>query len=203
MTKPTLRLSDDSLVRILKSARHWPADQKPSALRRELLRCISRYEFFRTLGPATKAQKARLKAMHKHASKLEGLFLADQAEGAMLDRYWPQTMPAPSKFAAELRGLIEQSGWLEAMPRAIVADAKAASAVAGSAFEWLVGKGLLTLYEEFFRVDATLYRKGRYPDFALQVLKEFGITNHGKPYSRETIIKALTDARTGRSRRKP
>src|SRR5262249_34231484 len=54
----------------------------------------------------------------------------------------------------------------------------------------------------FFRESATTYREGPYRDFALQVLTEFEITEDGRAYSGESVIKALTLTRSGRSRRR-
>jgi hypothetical protein len=199
---PATRLTAQAIDRILRAAHGWPADQRPSDLGRELLRAISHYNFLRTLSPDVKAHWACLKSIHKHASALESALVADERKGGMFNKNWPHDMPSPTEIVLKIRQLVEESGWLEASPRNIVADTKADLAASGSAFEWLVGKKLPELFEQFFRAEPTLYRKGRYPDFALQVLTEFQITNDGRPYSRESIIKAITDARSGRSRRR-
>jgi hypothetical protein len=129
---------------------------------------------------------------------------ADEENGGMFtEQLWPEDMPAASKLVSKMRKLVEESGLLEASPRNLAAETRAYYAASdASAFEWLVGATLPAIYENFFRESATAYRDGAYLDFALQVLTELEITNDGRPYSRESIIKALTDARSGRSRRR-
>jgi hypothetical protein len=77
-----------------------------------------------------------------------------------------------------------------------------------SPFERLVGD-LAELFGKQFGLKATFHRRlsDKVPDspfirFVEQVLKEFRITHQRRPYSRESIAKALTDARTGRARNK-
>jgi hypothetical protein len=143
-----------------------------------------------------------LKAINKTASKLAALLRTDEENG-ILDWYsrWPKDSPPPSKVAEEIQRMAKESGALETSPQKILRQIKDDNVVAGSAFEWLVTKGLPEAFEQFFRAKPTVYRKGRYPNFASQVLVEFEITNHGQPYSRETIIRELTRARSGRGRR--
>ena len=77
-----------------------------------------------------------------------------------------------------------------------------------SPFERLVGD-LAELFGKQFGLKATFHRRAsdNVPDspfirFVEQVLKEFRITHQRRSYSRESIAKALTDARTGRVRNK-
>jgi hypothetical protein len=83
-----------------------------------------------------------------------------------------------------------------------------------SAFEALVGIGLLAIYDEYLAVvagPATYTRdpvsgevKGAYIDFAEAALCELNIVKASKkPYSRKSIAEALTRLRTGRLRRDP
>jgi len=185
----------------------WPADQKLSDLRRELLKAISEYNWLRNVDAEAETRWDRLKAIHKHASALSKLLAADEENEGEFTEYWrplwPQNMPAASKLVSKMRELVEESGWLETSPQKIAAKTRADHAASGiSAFDLLVGTGLPTIYKRFFRESATTYRDGSYVDFATQVLAEFEITNKGQPYSRETVIKALTLARSGRSRRR-
>jgi hypothetical protein len=100
----------------------------------------------------------------------------------------------------------------------LIADAQSvlpekAKAVLGvgqgvSAFENLVGRMLRSTFEQHFKIEAKVERPpdrtavdrpacGPFIDFAEQCLTEFGITKNGSdPYSRESIAKALSDART-------
>jgi hypothetical protein len=178
----------------------WPADQKPSDMRRELLRAISEYNLLRNVNPEAKARWRRLKAIHEHATALSAQLAEDEEnEGEFTEHWrplWPQDMPAASKLVKKIRELVEESGWLEISPQNIAAETRAhygASDV--SALDQLVGAKLPAIYEEFFRERATTTKEGSYLDFAMQVLKEFGIR-----CSRETVIKALILGRSGRSR---
>jgi hypothetical protein len=72
-----------------------------------------------------------------------------------------------------------------------------------SPFELLVGVLLPRSFKSHFRHKATFTLNGPYARFAEQVLKVFGIkTKKGKPYTRSAIVRALTDATNGRTRRK-
>jgi hypothetical protein len=145
----------------------------------------------------------RLKSIRKHAHELAILLRADEENG-VLDWYsrWPKEFPPPSKVAEEIQRMAQESGMLETSPQKIIREIKDENAVPGSAFEWLIGRKLPEVFEQFFRDDPTVYKKGRYADFAAQVLTEFAITNDGQPHSRDTLIRALTAARSGRSRRR-
>jgi hypothetical protein len=125
-------------------------------------------------------------------------------KNGVLDWYsrWPKEFPPPSKVAEEIQRMAQESGMLETSPQKIIREIKDENAVPGSAFEWLIGRKLPEVFEQFFRDDPTVYKKGRYADFAAQVLTEFAITNDGQPHSRDTLIRALTAARSGRSRRR-
>src|SRR5262249_3137560 len=75
-----------------------------------------------------------------------------------------------------------------------------------SPFEELVGN-LSNLFRKQFGLQPTFHRRGsdHVPDspfirFVERVLMEFRITNRRRPYSRESIAKALSDVRTGRVR---
>jgi hypothetical protein len=199
-------LSYAALLRIIQDAGGFPADQAPSELRGHLLTALSDFESLRTLRPAATAQISRLKKIHKCASDLAKLLSADEEDQGLINKFWRKQVSKDAlspEAAIQLQRLIEQSGWLKESPRSIVAKVLAHNAVSGSAFEWLVGRMLPPIFEWFFREEITLYKEGWYLRFASRVLKEFAITNHGKPYSRQSILKALTDARRRRSRRRP
>ena len=78
---------------------------------------------------------------------------------------------------------------------------------ARSPFEWIAGHFLPEVFRTHFGRKPTFHRQ-KVPDspairFIEWSIIELGITNSGRPYSRESIAKALTDARTGRVRRQP
>ena len=79
-----------------------------------------------------------------------------------------------------------------------------------SAFEVFAGFGLPSVFEEHFRREVRLRRKttgsdsgklyGPYILFACQALVEMGITTNGRPYSAESIARALQRGRRARER---
>jgi hypothetical protein len=190
------QLSLEALHRIRKAARGWPADLELRDLRRQLSKAIYDYDFFLALRDV-KAQKARLRAIHKSASKLAAL-LRDDEENGVLDwcSQWPKDLPPLSKIAEEIPRMIEESTVLQTSPQKIIREIKDDNAVFGSARERLLGSKLPEVFEHCFRRAVTLYPKGDFARFAAQVFEEFKI-GKVKP---STIIRALTNARSGRSR---
>ena|SRR6266481_2610886 len=141
MTAPkTVRLTPEALHRIRQAAGGWPADLELPELRRALSSAVRGYHSFNAI-PEIRAQKARLKAINKTASKLATLLRTDEVKG-ILDwcARWPKDSPPPSKVVKEIQRMAEESGALEASPQKIMREIKDDSAVAGSAFEWLVAK---------------------------------------------------------------
>jgi hypothetical protein len=193
-----VQLSAEALHRIRQAARRWPADLELSDLRRQLSKAIYEYYSFLALRDI-KTQKARLKAIRKFASKLAAL-LRDDEENGVLDwcSQWPKDLPPPSKVAEEIQRMAGESGVLETSPQKIIREIKDDNAVLGGALEWLLGSRLRKVFEHCFQRAVTLYPKGNYVRFAMQVIKECEI-GKVKP---STIIRALTNARSGRSRRR-
>jgi hypothetical protein len=192
-----VQLSYEALHRIRLAAGAWPADLEIYDLGRQISKAIDEYHSWLALRDI-KTQKARLKKIHKTASKLTALLRAEEeSEGLDWCSQWPKDLPPPSKVAKEFQRMIEESGVLETSPQKIIREIKDADAVSGSALERLVGRKLPEVFENFFRRDVTLYPNGHYVRFALQVIAECKI---GKPEP-STIVRALTSARSGRSRR--
>jgi hypothetical protein len=196
MTAPKpVRLSAQAVQRIREAAWGWPADQRLADLERQLSKAI--YDYHQLSVRHIKAQKTRLKKIHQTASTLADLLRDDEGEGGVdWCSEWPKEFPPPSKFAERIQRMVGESGILEMSPQKIIGEI-----IPGSELEWLIGIRLPELFEQYFRDAPTASRKGRYADFVAQVLTEFEITNHGRPYSRGTIIRALIRARSDRDRR--
>jgi hypothetical protein len=193
-----VQLNYEALHRIRLAAGGWPADLEIYELGRQLSKTIDDYHSWLALRDI-KTQKARLKAIRKHAHELADLLRIDEKNG-ILDWYsqWPKNLPPPSKVAEEIQRMTEESGALKTSRQKIIREIKGDNAISGSTLEWLVGTKLPEMFEHFFRRAVTLYPKGDYVRFVLQVFEECGV-NKPKP---STIIRALTDARAGgRSRR--
>jgi hypothetical protein len=96
-----------------------------------------------------------------------------------------------------------------------IIDKKLASALGVqqlSAFEWLVGVRLPNIFKKHFKVEAGYTRnpyadpgtvEGAYIRFATESLKVLSVTKNGKPYSAESIARAMSRAKGGKSRKKP
>jgi hypothetical protein len=190
--------SDEALQRIRDAAGSFPADQKLSDadLGWQLFEAISDYCSYLDLREI-KAQRKRLKAIHKTASKLEVLLRGDEEIGFLHWYDWPKKLPPPSTVAGEIRRTAEESTLLETSPQKVIREIKDHHGVRGSPLEWLVGTRLPKVFRRLSRQDVTLYPKGNYARFAAQVLKEFEIGDV-KP---STIIRAVTSAGS-RSRRR-
>jgi hypothetical protein len=188
-----VRLSLEALVRV---AGLWPADQNIYEFKRQLSKAVHEYRRFDSLR-GIKAQKARLKKIHKTASKLADLLRTDEEKG-ILDWYslWPKDSTPPSKVAEDIQRMAKESGVLETSPQKIIREIKNDNAVFGAPLEWLVGTKLPEVFEHFFG-KVSLYQQGRYVQFALRVLTEFDIE---KP-APSTIVTSIRDARTGRRKR--
>jgi hypothetical protein len=187
-----IRLGYEALHRICLAVGAWSADMKIYELERQLSKAV--YDYHQLSIRNIKAQKARLKAIHRHASALAELLSTDEEEGG-LDwcSEWPKQLPPPSKVAKEIERMIEGSAVLKTSAQKIVREI-----ILGSPREWLVATPLPEVFERFFQRNVTLYPKGDYVRFVSQVLTEFEIE---KPMP-STIIRALTNARTGRGRKR-
>jgi hypothetical protein len=193
-----VQISYKALHRIRQAAWGWPADLELSDLRRQLSKAIYEYHSFLALRDI-KTQKARLRAIHKTASKLAILLKIDEENGILEWRsQWPKDLPPASKVAEEIQRMAGESGVLETSPQKIIREIKDDNAVFGGALEWLLGNKLPKVFEHCFQRAMTLYPKGDYARFAAQVLEESKI---GK-VEPSTIVRALTNARSGRSPRR-
>jgi hypothetical protein len=96
-----IRLSYEALHRIRLAAGAWPADLDYKQLERQLSKAV--YDYRQLSVRNIKAQKARLKAIHGHASAMAELLSTEEWEGG-LDwcSEWPKEWPPPSKVAKKL-----------------------------------------------------------------------------------------------------
>jgi hypothetical protein len=127
----------------------------------------------------------------------EHIFVPDD-RGRKLDPLYP--MPKLDPWIYRLCGMANRRSNAKLLPY--------------SAFEWLTGVELPRIFEQLLPAmkakverdaDRAAHRppQGPYIRFARQFLIEFDIRKrNGLPYSDEAIAKALTNARSGRRRRK-
>jgi hypothetical protein len=139
----------------------------------------------------------------------------DEADEDLIGVNWreilPRDMPSPRAFARILYRLLDEDlkHLRNESPSSLREHAAMMEKEFGggvSAFEWLAGTRLPSLFSKFFgepRFSRTPQGPtGPFIHFALAIFKEFKITNKGKQYSPETVAAALTKARRGRPRRK-
>jgi len=150
----------------------------------------------------------RLKEIRRRAYQLALLLKADDDDWGLIRLLWPPEDASPLARTQFLIELIDRLKMTQESPRDLVQQTEKRFGVKGSPFEWLVGGRLKELFKKHFGIDATFHRNvdgipaGAFVGFVEQVLVEFNIMNGGKPYRPESIVKALTDARAGRHRRK-
>jgi hypothetical protein len=188
-----IRLSYEALHRIRLAAGAWPADLDYKQLERQLSKAV--YDYRQLSVRNIKAQKARLKAIHGHASAMAPLLSTEEEEGGV-DWFseWPKELPPLSKVAKEIARMIEESAVVKMSAQKIMREI-----ILGSPLEWLVATRLPEVFEQFFPpLKVTRYLKGNYVRFVHQICKEYAIE---KPMP-STTIRALTNARSGRGRKR-
>jgi hypothetical protein len=206
-----------AIARILQAAGKCPSNLNPAEFWSALDRSVGGFRLRSTYGKASylRARSDRFNAIRKHASVLARLLEADEADEDVIGDNWreilPRDMPSPRAFARILYGLLDKDlkHLRDESPSSLREHAAMMEKEFGggvSAFEWLAGTKLPSLFNKFFgepRFSRTPQGPtGPFIHFALAIFKEFEITNKGKPYSAETVAAALTKARRGRPRRK-
>ena len=168
--------------------------------------CVAGFRFRLTYGKASfiRGRRVRFNKIRKHAKELASLLADDEAEEDVIGDNWreilPTDIPSPRQFAGILYRLLDKDlkhlreGPLDSFGGDV------------SAFEWLAGSALPSVYKKFFSKPSFTRTPqgptGPFIHFVLAVLTEFKITNRGKQYRPETVAAALTKARAGRPRRK-
>ena len=197
-----------------------PADLDKETFVTGLAECLATYyaAIERSSNKATKSRIRRLGSIRAAATRLKRQLLPDDIWD-WSEEYWEceylhtNIDDLISRLDYEIQDLdfILKWGpdWDEAIRLGVDARTLADRWKARSPFEWLAGHYLPKLFTEHFGIKPTFHRRGtdNLPDsplirFVEHVLLEFGITKSGRPYSRETIAKAVTDVRSGRARKR-
>jgi hypothetical protein len=205
-----------TIARILQAAGTRSSNLDRVEFWSDLERCVARFHLRSTYGKASfiRARSKRFRAIQKHAKELARLLEEDEAEEALIRDNWreilPKEMLSPREFAEILYRLLMNLKhlWKDDSPDSLrehIAMVEKDYGRGASAFEWLAGAELPRVFKKFFgepRFGRTEQGPtGPFIHFVLAVLREFKITNRGKPYRAETIAVALTKARAGRPRR--
>jgi hypothetical protein len=207
-----------AIARILQAADKCSSNLDRAEFWSDLVHCVAGFRLRSTYGKASyiRARMKRFSEIRKHAKELARLLRDDEADEDVIGDNWreilPRDMLSPREFARILYGLLDKDLkhlWEEGPPddlRNHIAMFEKSYGGGVSAFEWLAGTALPSVFKKFFG-DPSFSRTeqgptGPFIDFVLAVLTEFKITYQGKPYSAETVATALTKVRAGRPRRK-
>ena len=212
-------LDADALERILAAvgAKFVPADLDKLKLGKDLASCFTVYfsAVQRRSDKPTKDRIHRLKSIQEAAKRLEKQLVPDDVWD------WSDTYSECEYLQSEVQHLIKRldseiqdltfelewgPDWREEIRQRVAPRALADRWQARSPFEWIAGHYLPEAFSAHFGKKATFHRRKGVPEspavrFIERALIELGITRKsGRPYSRESIAKALTDARAGRAR---
>jgi hypothetical protein len=186
-------MDDEALTRILDvvGSRFIPANLDRDGLRIDIQ--LAAMWWMQITGEKKQpARLRRLQDIRRAAEDLNRLLEEDAQSGLALSKY-PFTGSDPLTMLNQLTNyvnrVLEPPEPPDGMPTRPVP-------LKGSAFDWAM-LSLMELYSKYFRRKAGISRSGgkidgpfiRFVDAALRELKIF---NDGKPYSRETIARAVT-----------
>jgi hypothetical protein len=136
------------------------------------------------------ARLRRLQDIRRAAEDLKRLLEEDAQSGLALSKY-PFTEPDPLTILNQLTNYVNRV--LEPPP-----DGMRPVPLKGSAFDWVMSS-LMETYSKYFQRKAAISRaplggqvSGPFIRFSVAALRELKIFNDGKPYSRETIARAVT-----------
>jgi hypothetical protein len=194
-----------------------PSDLDKQKLAIGLASCLTTYSSAvrRRSDKPTKDRIRRLNSIRKAAKRLE-LQLQPDDVWDWSDRYWEcdylqeNVKDLIKRIDSDLGDLAFELEWGpdfdEAMRLRLDPRDFAGRWRAHSPFEWVAGHYLPNLFRTHFGIKPAFHRRNDVPDspairFIEKALTELGITNARRPYSRESIAKALTDLRTGRARK--
>ena len=190
-------MDDEALTRILDAvgSKFIPANLDRDGLRADIQ--LAALWWMQITGQKNQpARLRRLQDIRRAAEDLKRLLEEDAQSGLALSKY-PFTGSDPLTVLNQLTNYVNRV--LEPPDRALEPlDGMRTRPVPleGSAFDWAVSS-LMDTYTKYFRRKAAFSRTGgevagpfiRFADAALRELK---ILNDGKPYSRETIARAVT-----------
>jgi len=229
---PPIALNDEGTQRILDKVggRFVPRRLKPGALRDDLFGCYMGWCSLSQL-TSNKIARQRVQRLETIAKRADAV-LALLDEGGSIGGWarqeiamtFPRNEGAPVRKTAVFRTDHGQpdaapsfNGFLAGLER-LAAAAKykakyffphALYRLPRSPLEFFVANVLPSVFERHFKRAARFSRApdskeigGPYIRFAVATLKELGITKNDKPYSPETIARALSGVRAGRVRRR-
>ena len=229
---PPIPLNDEGIQRILAKVggRFVPHGLELGALRDDLFGCYMEWCSLSQLTSDKIARQRvqRLETIAKRADAVLALLLDEGLIGGWARQEIAMTFPlnegAPVRKTAAFRTDHGQpdaapsfNGFLAGLQRLAAAARykaeyfpdRALYRLPRSPLEFFVANVLPSVFERHFKRAAGFSRAwdgtetgGPFIRFAVEALRELGITNKGKPYARDTIARALSGVRAGRVRRR-
>jgi hypothetical protein len=212
-----MRPDKKAIARILDAMRRAPGGDSidtsavdPEVLLRDLSDAFGWQRFASELPRVLERRNQRSAEILRTARTLARLLKEERADLGRI-RHYPLRDPDPRRVALKValaaratREPVEEPIWATEAATALVEDLRARSQ-----FDCLVGELLSPLFNRYFPGNAeyttdpleevTDSPKVRFIEAAL---REFSFTHRGKPHSRKSIASAITNAKTGRRRRK-
>jgi hypothetical protein len=195
-----------------------PADLDKLTLAKDIATCFTVYcsAIQRRSDKPTKDRIRRLKSIQKSAKRFERQLAPDDiwdwkdrySECEYIDDHVKNLIQRLDGEIEDLEYELEWGpDWLEAIRLNVSAKTLKDQWRARSPCEWIAGHYLPEVFTTHFGRKPTFNRQKGVPDspairFIECALTELGITNRGRPYSRESIAKAISDVRNLRTRRR-
>ena len=182
-------MDEEALTRILDAvgSKFIPANLDRNGLRADIQ--LAAWWWMQITGEKIRpARLRRLQDIRRAAEDLKRLLEEDVQSGLALSKY-PFTGSDPLTILNQLTNYVNRVKPLDGTRTRLVP-------LKGSAFDWAV-QSLMETYSRYFQRKAGISRLGGKVDgpfirFAEAALRELKIFNDGKPYSRETIARAVT-----------
>jgi len=213
-----MRPDENAVARILAAMRLAPGGESidtsavdPEVLLRDLIDAFHLQKFATEL-PKVRLQRSERSAKIQRTARTLARLLKEEVADLGRIRHYPLREPDPRRVA--LKVALAARATREPIREPICAT-EAASALVGaltarSKFDCLVGELLSPLFDRYFPDNSIEYTTDPLDNltdspkvrFIEATLREFGFTHRGRAYTRKSIAAAITNAKTGRQRRK-
>jgi hypothetical protein len=213
-----MRPDKNAIARILAAMRLAPGGESidtsavdPEALLRDLSGAF-RLQQFATELPKVRVERSQRSVKIQQTARTLAVLLKEERADLDRIRHYPLREPDPRRVALKvaLAARATREPVQEPICATEAANALVEDLTARSTFDCVVGELLSPLFNTYVPGSSTEYTTDPMEDvtdspkvrFIEAALREFGFTNRGRPYARKSIASAITNAKTGRRRRK-
>jgi len=206
-----MALSAKALDQILSAVGAAPTCLNRHKLRMDLIAAERQYR----IGAELRRSEVRLQRKLERAATATRrlkVLLADCEVYREIAQFFPYKADDPKEIVGQLVKAIDrrllkpppEPAWKTSLAKRVVGELALNER---SAFEWLAGQQLPKLFNRHFKSKPSARNAKGEPDtpfirFAISAIKALGISHNGKPYSPESVVRAMTSARTGKKRRR-